>query len=259
MEGRPQTEADQAEPRQARDAPGAARPAVSVIIPTYKEAPNIQPLLASLADVRSRSGLEFDVWIMDDQSRDGTRQAIERAGFAWVRLVERTGRRGLSAAVLEGVMASRGRRVVVMDADLSHPAGAIPALIAALDGGADFAIGSRYAPGASTDDDWGMGRWLNSKVATVLALPLARLHDPMSGFFALDRSLLGRAGALNPVGYKIGLELLVKCRARRVAEVPIHFADRRAGTSKLSFKQQMLYLEHLRRLYWFRATDGGSM
>jgi dolichol-phosphate mannosyltransferase len=227
----------------------------SVIIPTYKEAPNIAPLLASLQEVRARSGLDLDVWLMDDRSHDGTREEVESTGMPWVHLVERDGTRGLSPAVLDGIAASRGRRVVVMDADLSHPAATIPALLAALDAGADFTIGSRYVRGASTDDTWGAFRRLNSKVATLLALPLARLQDPMSGFFAFDRALLGGAAPLNPVGYKIGLEIIVKCRAQRITEIPIHFAERIAGRSKMSFRQQMLYLEHLRRLYAFKAGD----
>jgi len=106
--------------------------------------------------------------------------------------------------------------------------------------------------GGSTADDWGVLRWLNSRVATLLARPLTSVRDPMAGFFALTRSTFQRGHEFNPVGYKIGLELIVKCRCESVVEVPIHFEDRRFGESKLTIKQQLLYLRHLRRLYIFR-------
>lgn len=245
------------EPKPAMPTPSRA-PAISIIVPTFREALNMPALLASIDSVRQQAALDLDVWIMDDQSRDGTREAIDQLAHPWVNLVERAGPRGLSPAVIDGIHASSGQRVIIMDADLSHPASAIPQLLAALDAGAEVAVGSRNVAGASTDDDWGLFRWLNTKVATTLARPLAKLRDPMSGFIAFDRRLLARAAPLNPVGYKIGLEIIVKGRAKRIAEVPIHFADRRAGTSKLSFKQQMLYLEHLRRLYAFKLSDRGA-
>lgn len=113
-------------------------------------------------------------------------------------------------------------------------------------------VGSRFVEGGSTDDDWGFLRWLNSRVATLLALPLTSLKDPMSGFFALRRETFDRAQDLNPIGYKIGLELVVKCRCKRTIEVPIHFIDRRLGQSKLSLKEQLRYLQHVRRLYIHR-------
>lgn len=237
----------------ASSTPAAAAPAtISVIVPTYREAANIRRLVNAIADVRNDHAMDLDLWLMDDQSRDDTRAEVEKLGSGWVHLVERTGPRGLSPAVLDGFSVSKGQRVVVMDADLSHPAATIPELLRALDAGADFVFGSRYVKHGRTAEGWGFWRYLNSKCATLLARPLARLSDPMSGFFAFDRSRLEAADTLNPVGYKIGLELLVKSRATRVVEVPIHFAKRTAGKSKLSFVQQLLYLEHLRRLYLFK-------
>ena len=139
-----------------------------------------------------------------------------------------------------------------MDADLSHPPEAIPRMLQALQDGADFALGSRYVPGGSTDEGWGVFRWLNSRIATVLARPLTPLKDPMSGFFAIRRERFETAAPLSPVGYKIGLEMYVKGRCACPAEVPIHFANRRWGQSKLSFKEQLQYLRHLRRLFIFK-------
>jgi len=141
---------------------------------------------------------------------------------------------------------------VVMDADLQHPPERITALLDALDKGADFALGSRYVPGGSTDHEWTFFRKINSGVATFLARPFAGpVRDPMSGFFALRRSTFDRAERLTPLGYKIALELMCKCRVTAVQEVPIHFGLRTRGESKLSLKQQFRYLEHLSRLYDF--------
>jgi len=139
-----------------------------------------------------------------------------------------------------------------MDVDLSHPAEAIPQMLAKLEEGADFVFGSRYVDGGSTADNWGFLRWLNSRVATLLARPLTAVRDPMAGFFALRRTTFEGGRDRNPIGYKIGLELLVKCRCERAVEVPIHFEQRKVGRSKLSLRQQLLYLKHLRRLFIFK-------
>src|SRR5262249_50588976 len=147
----------------------------------------------------------------------------------------------------------RGSIFVVMDADLSHPPERLPDLVTTLQSeGTDFVIGSRYVPGGGTDENWGLFRWLNSKFATLLAWPLTSTHDPMAGFFAIRRSTFESAAPLDPIGYKIGLELIVKCRCRTIKEVPIRFRDRMLGKSKLSLKEQLNYLRHLRRLYDFR-------
>jgi dolichol-phosphate mannosyltransferase len=142
-----------------------------------------------------------------------------------------------------------------MDADLSHPPEAVPELVAALENPiTDFVIGSRYVRGGSTDEDWGILRYLNSRMATWLATPLTRAADPLAGFFGLRRETFEAAEQLNPIGYKIGLELMVKCRCQRVVEVPIHFANRKCGTSKLNFREQLNYIRHLVRLYAFYST-----
>jgi len=226
---------------------------VSVVVPTYKEAANIPGLLDRLARVREQHGLDLEVLIMDDDSRDGSVEAVAAYGAPWARIVVRTQDRGLSPSVTEGMRLSTKETVVVMDADLSHPPEKIPELLAALDRGAELVIGSRYVEGGSTDHDWGFFRWLNSRIATLLAWPLTSAEDPMSGFFALRRKRL-EGVALNAVGYKIGLEVLVKCGLKLVDEVPIHFSDREKGESKLTLKQQLLYIRHLRRLYIHKFT-----
>lgn len=251
--------AEDAEPRATVHALGSAPLAridvlapVSVVVPVFREAENVPELVARLGRLRREHGLTLELLLVDDDSRDGTVEAVQACGQDWVRLLVRTGERGLSQAVVAGVREARHPVVVVMDGDLSHPPEKIPAMVLALESGQQFVIGSRYVPGGSTDDDWGFLRWLNSRVATLLAWPLTRAKDPMAGFFAFRRADLARAAALNPVGYKIGLELIVKCGFDNVGEVPIAFRDRVRGESKLTLKQQLLYLQHLRRLYMHR-------
>jgi hypothetical protein len=155
--------------------------------------------------------------------------------------------------VLHGFAHARGDVLVCMDADLQHPPEKIPELVDAVTkSSADFALGSRYQRGGSMEGEWGVFRRLNSYVATALAGPFSGgVKDPMSGFFALRRQTLKQAQRLSPLGYKIALELMCKCRVRQVQEVPIHFGLRQRGQSKLSLKQQFNYLQHLSRLYDF--------
>jgi dolichol-phosphate mannosyltransferase len=225
---------------------------VTLVVPTYREAENLPHLIDRVARVREATGLEIDMLIMDDDSRDGSAELVAARPEPWVAIVVRTAERGLSAAVLDGMRRARGDVLVCMDADLSHPPEALPQILRKLAEGGDFVIGSRYVTGGSTSDDWGFLRWLNSRVATLLARPFTAARDPMAGYFALRRSTFEAGRDLNPVGYKIGLELLVKCGCERVVEVPIHFEDRQYGESKLTLRQQLLYLKHLRRLYIFK-------
>jgi len=225
---------------------------VTVVVPTYKEAENLPHLIHRLAKVRQEHNLDLDVLIMDDDSRDGSEELIKARPEDWVKIVVRTTDRGLSPSVLDGMRRATGDILLCMDADLSHPPEAIPQMVHKLEEGADFVIGSRYVNGGSTSDDWGFFRWLNSRVATLLARPLTSARDPMAGFFAFRRSTFVGGRDFNPVGYKIGLEFIVKCGCERVVEVPIHFEDRQLGKSKLTARQQLLYLKHLRRLYTFK-------
>jgi dolichol-phosphate mannosyltransferase len=232
---------------------GVLAPAtVTVVVPTYHEVESIPHLVARLKAVRESTGLDLEVLLMDDDSRDGSEELVAAMALPWVRLVTRKTNRGLSHAVLDGLALSDRDTLIVMDADLSHPPEKIPELMAALDQGNDVAVGSRFTEGGSTADDWGLLRWLNSRVATLMAMPLTTLSDPMSGFFAIRRSTVRAGRDFNPVGYKILLELIIKCRCGRVVDIPIHFDNRRFGESKLSLKEQLKYIQHLRRLYIYK-------
>jgi dolichol-phosphate mannosyltransferase len=228
---------------------------LSIIIPTYKEVLSIPHILARLDELRRKQNLNFEVLFMDDDSADGSAEAVEKSGYDFARIIIRRQNRGLSPAVIDGLRIASNPVLVCMDCDLSHPAEKIPAMVLALASGQQMVLGSRYVPGGSTSDDWGLLRWLNSRVATLLARPLTSVKDPMSGFFAIRKSDFEQARDLNPVGYKIALELIVKCGFENVGEVPIGFVDRVYGESKLTLKEQLKYVKHLRRLYLHRFGE----
>ncbi|GKT13008.1 MAG: dolichol-phosphate mannosyltransferase [Thiomicrorhabdus sp.] len=231
---------------------------ISIIVPTYQEVENLQPLSemiqSALASYVESEGLSYEILIMDDNSQDGSIEKIaELAPNHPIRLINRRENRGLSPAVIDGFSEAKGDYVVVMDADLSHPATAIPKMIAQLKNGeSDFVLGSRYVEGGSIDDSWTLWRYVNSVVATLPALPLTKVKDPMSGFFSVRRADIPLAKDLSPIGYKIALEVMVKGNFEKVSEVPIHFVDRIHGESKLTLSEQLKYLRHLRRLYQFK-------
>jgi dolichol-phosphate mannosyltransferase len=228
-------------------------PRVSVIVPTLDEGANLSALARRISG--ALEGWGYEILIIDDGSRDGT---VEVCGELAERLpvtlhVRSEPRGGLSGAVLYGFARARGEILVVMDGDLQHPPEALPAMLAPLLAGeADFVIGSRRAEGARIVGRWGWLRRANSEIARLLAVPLVgRVRDPMSGFFAVRRTCIDEGAALNPVGYKIALELMCKCRFRRIVEVPIEFGPRNGGRSKLCIRQRIAYVRHLFRLYWF--------
>jgi dolichol-phosphate mannosyltransferase len=236
---------------------------VSVVIPTLRERASLSVLLPRLLNVLNFANISAEVIVVDDDSQDGSEELCkELAPSHNLRFVTRRGERGLATAVIKGLQESTGEICVVMDADGSHPPEAVPELVdAARSPFCDVAIGSRYVRGGSADEKWSLGRRINSRGATLLARGLTRAADPMAGFFAIRRAKFAQAPTLRPLGYKILLELIVRCDCRRIVEVPIHFQDRTMGQSKLSTAQMWLYLRHLSRLYaarYFPARLSGS-
>lgn len=231
----------------------SAQRQLSIIVPTYKEAPNLRPLCEQVFAATAAAGIAAEVIIVDDDSNDGSEEVVrELAADHEVRIIVRKGERGLSSAVVRGFEDARYDVLLVMDADLSHPPESVPVVAEKVfSGEADFAVGSRYVGGGEMVN-WPLLRRINSWAATMPARVLAPVRDPMAGFFCLRRETWKRAEKLNPIGYKIGLELMVKCRCRRIAEVPIVFKDRLCGESKLTVRQQLLYLWQVGGLYWFR-------
>ena len=213
-------------------------PAVAVVVPTFNEAPNISPLVERLE--RVLAGRAWEVVFVDDDSPDGTAAAVQALAREkpHVRCLLRMGRRGLSRAVIEGILSTSAPLVAVMDADLQHDEAILPRLLEVLDAGeADVAVGSRYVDGGGAGLGFDARREVMSRVATRLAGAVlrVRLHDPMSGFFALRRTAFdGVVRGLSGEGYKILLDILASARQPlRVTEVPYQFRPRVAGTSKL--------------------------
>lgn len=230
---------------------------VSVVVPTFREVENLTTLTEQLFAALHERSLTGELIVVDDNSCDGTIELCQRLAETYpIRLVVRTEERGLATAVIRGFSEASGTYIVVMDADLSHPPTAVPTLLETLQTNqADFVIGSRYVKGGTIDESWSIFRRINSRVAGFLATGLTSAKDPMAGFFAIRRSQLGDVTRLNPCGYKIGLETIVRCECKSVAEVPIHFEDRQFGESKLNLKEQWLYVRHLLRLYAFRYPE----
>lgn len=227
---------------------------ISIVVPTYKEAENLPHVTKAIANAFAGRDWQYEILFIDDDSRDGSEEICARLSETDpVRIVVRKGERGLATAVIHGIEISAGDIVVVMDADLSHPASAIPEMVERLQTGqSDFVLGSRYVEGGTIHDDWSLFRKLNSIIPSLLARPLCHLEDPMSGFFAIRRSDMPESSLLSPIGYKIALEIFVKGEFQQASEVPIHFADRQYGESKLSLKEQLNFLRHLVRLYAYK-------
>ncbi len=222
---------------------------LSLIIPAFRERDNIAPLVKRVD--QALQGREYELIVIDDNSQDGTEELVaELAAQYPARIVVRKNKKGLASAVVDGFAHATGDAIGVMDADLQHPPELLPALLKALEDGADMTIGSRYVPGGGCEG-WSLLRRIMSKGAGFLAhlfLPSTRgIADPMSGFFMFRPEILNDAH-LNPTGYKILMEILVAGRPQRTVEVPFIFVTRERGESKLRLSQQIDYLKHIASL-----------
>lgn len=210
---------------------------LSIVVPTFNESANVHELLDRLRAVLGEQG--WEVVFVDDDSPDETAALVRSIARtdSRVRCVQRVGRRGLSSACVEGMLATAAPCIAVMDADLQHDETILPVMLGILtSGSADLVVGTRYAQGGSTGD-WDSRREGLSRFATRLARRIVRqeVSDPMSGFFMLRREVLDDSvRRLSALGFKILLDILASARpALRVAEVPFTFRPRHAGTSKL--------------------------
>jgi dolichol-phosphate mannosyltransferase len=215
---------------------------LSVVVPTYNEAGSVTGLAERLHAALGRR--EWELVIVDDGSPDGTADtAAALAPRIPVNVVRRAGKAGLASAVIAGFAASRGDILVVMDADLSHPPETVPALVAAIEAGAGLAVGSRYVPGGGVMD-WPLQRQIVSRVACLMGNVLVPVRDATSGFFALRRSVIDGV-TLNPIGFKIGFEVIARGRYKTVVEVPYTFRDRELGASKFGRREIAQYVVQL--------------
>ena len=215
---------------------------LSIVTPTYNEAGSI-PLLAERLHA-ALAGREWELVVVDDGSPDGTADIAEAlAPRIPVRVVRRAGKAGLASAVVAGFDAARGDVLLVMDADLSHPPEVVPALADAIANGADLAVGSRYVKGGGVMD-WPLKRRVVSRMACLMGNTLVPVRDATSGFFALRRSVI-EGVQLNPIGFKIGFEVIARGHHKAVVEVPYTFRDRELGSSKFGRREIMQYVVQL--------------
>ena len=219
---------------------------IIAVIPTYNEAENLPALVAALLALP----LDLNVLVVDDASPDGTgaiADGLAQAHPGRVEVLHRTGRRGLRGAYLEGFQLAFGRKpdaIAQMDADFSHDPARLPDMVAAL-ADADMVLGSRYVAGGSVDERWpiwrkGLSAWGNFYARTILGF---KLRDTTTGYRLWRREVL-EAMPLDEIrssGYVFLVEMVYIAQklGYRLAEVPIHFNDRRFGTSKMSLRIQL--------------------
>jgi dolichol-phosphate mannosyltransferase len=223
----------------------------SIVIPTYNEAGGIETLLRALDGIFRANSLDGEIVVVDDNSPDGTGAIVDRlAQTLPVRCLHRPGKLGLSSGVIDGWKVARKESVALgaMDADFSHDIHALPKMVEALASGRyGLAVGSRYVAGGGIEN-WPKRRIVTSRVACWLARPLTGVKDVTSGYFLVRREALDGV-TLDPIGFKIGLEVIVKGKYGNVLEVPYVFKDRVVGESKLNQKEIWNYLKQLRKLY----------
>lgn len=228
----------------------------SIIVPTFKEANNISLLVQRIAQI-DVGNQPFEVIIVDDNSQDGTIEIIHqlRTTYSWLKLIVRSTQKGLSASALEGFKQANYPVLILMDADLSHPPEKIPEVLKALaEPDTEMVIGSRYIQGGSSDEQWPFIRKITSHLGAGMArmLLFTKITDPLSGFFAIEKKYCFSGDPLDPIGWKIGLEIMVKRRLKNIKEISIHFTERHHGTSKLNIAVGFSYLLHINKLIFYR-------
>jgi len=243
---------------------------LAIIVPTRNEEEVVDKFIQSLVESMEGSGIDYKVVFVDD-STDGTvgrlkeisremdnvivihrspdaSGLVREHNFITVPLL----RRGLSGAVIDAFEMINARRYIVMDVDLQHPPEYVPKLYSVLDK-CDFVIGSRYVPGGKIEG-WSLYRHLVSRsfilaARMILGSKSRGMKDLTSGFFGVRESVIKRCTEkLDPIGWKIMLEVLVKCNPKNVCEVPITFRERVAGTSKAGVKVAIDGFKHIIKL-----------
>lgn len=219
---------------------------LSIVVPTYNEKENIVELISKIKREFLINKINGEIIVVDDNSPDGTGKILDSLSQKekMLKVVHRSGKLGLSSAVLDGWKASDANVLGVMDADFSHPIEKIKELFFAIKkDNADLAIGSRHVKGGKIIG-WSLKRKIMSKTATLLARPYTNIKDPMSGFFMVKKKCLKDVD-INPRGFKILLEVVLKAKCKKIVEVPIIFVDRMAGKSKAGFKEIFYYIRNL--------------
>jgi dolichol-phosphate mannosyltransferase len=227
---------------------------LSLVLPTYDEGKNIKNIVRLLSGSLDEAIPDnYELIVVDDDSPDCTWKLAQELmkDYPQLRVMRRQKERGLSSAVIRGWQVARGSIVGVIDADLQHPPEVLLKLLAEIEQGADLAVASRHIEGGGVSE-WSVVRRFLSRGAQILGLiilpqVISRVSDPMSGYFLVNRTAIARQ-KLNPMGYKILIEVLGRSNVEQIAEVGYVFQERQEGESKVSWKQYVEYFLHLLRL-----------
>lgn len=235
---------------------------ISIIIPTYNESENIKGILHSIKEHMPKNTI-VEAIVVDDNSPDGTGkiaedyfESLKEKTRYTVNVINRKTREGLSSAILNGVQQAKGKIVVVMDSDFSHPPHLIPKLVDVLrQSKTDIVVASRYLNGGSIQG-WSIKRKIISKIGTIIAKRGLGIKesDPMSGFFAFNKEII-KGINFDAIGYKILLEMIVKVKGVSIKEIPYTFSDRTNGKSKLGTKTILEYIHAVGKLYRYGKKE----
>jgi dolichol-phosphate mannosyltransferase len=231
---------------------------LSVVIPSFNEGENVRTLSERIRNALNHSSYTYELIFVDD-SQDDTPRVLEELAqqYREVTYIHRTSNRGLGTAVVEGIERSQGNFIIVMDADLQHPPEVIPSMCRALSESAEVVIPSRFIEGGS---DGGLNTfrkvvsWTARTIGRLWIKRIRNISDCTSGYFGFRRSVLDGA-QLNPIGWKILMEILVKGKYHSVHEIPYGFQERTYGVSKMNMKDQWHYIQHVFKLVLSSPED----
>lgn len=230
----------------------------SIVIPTYNERDNVPVLVERIHKALRNYQGRYELWFIDDSSDDTTDilQRLSEKDSA-VHYYHRNSNSGLGSAVVEGFAHASGKYLVVMDADLQHPPELLPVLFARLADGMDIVIPSRFVRGGH---DGGLNAfrklvsWTARRIGQQMLHRLRSVSDCTGGFFGVRRDVIEHV-SLNPIGWKILIEVLVKGQYQTVHELPYAFHARDTGQSKMNIREQWNYLRHIWSLMWQSESD----
>ena len=229
---------------------------VSIVIPTYNESENIKGILHLIKEYLPKNTM-VEAIVVDDNSPDGTGKiaedyfkSLKEKTLYTINVINRKTKEGLSSAILNGIEQAKGKIVVVMDSDFSHPPQLIPKLVEVLkQSKTDIVVASRYLNEGSIQG-WSLKRKVISKIGTIIAKKGLGIKqsDPMSGFFAFNKEVI-KGINFDAIGYKLLLEMIVKAKGVSIKEIPYTFLDRQNGKSKLGIKTILEFGHAVWKLY----------
>ncbi len=235
---------------------------VSIVIPTYNESENIKGILHLIKEYLPKN-TTVEAIVVDDNSPDGTgkiaedyfKSLKEKTRYT-INVINRKTKEGLSSAILNGIEQAKGKIVVVMDSDFSHPPQLIPKLVEVLkQSKTDIVVASRYLNGGNIQG-WTLKRKIISKIGTTIAKKGLGIKqsDPMSGFFAFNKEVI-KGINFDAIGYKLLLEMIVKAKGVSIKEIPYTFLDRQNGKSKLGIKTILEFGHAVWKLYRYGRRE----